>query len=91
MRIINQTGKYDFPYEQSIVVQENQLIYVKYGTEQRLFASYSTLEKAVAAIDELHDAYYRFMRGIAYHEPNLDFWAAYRFPYNDEIEVGDGT
>lgn len=87
MRIISQCGKYNFPYDQSIVMRTENLIHVKCGGEQKTFAKYSSAEKAEEAICELNDAYYRFMMGFYYHDTTADCTTTFMFPADEEIEV----
>lgn len=87
MRIISQDGKYNVPYDQSIVIQTGNLIHVKCCGEQKVFAEYSSPEKAEIALDEMNDTYYRFMMGFFYHDTTVECETTFLFPADDEIEV----
>lgn len=87
MRLISQDGKYNAPYDLSIVIQTGNLIHVKCNGEQKTFAQYSASEKANIAMDELNDAYYRFMMGFFYHDTTVECETTFTFPADDEIEV----
>lgn len=87
MRIISQDGKYNFPYGQSLIIHTGNLIHVKCGDEQKTFARYSSSEKADLVMDELNDAYYRFMRGFYFHDTTVECTATFLFPADEEIEV----
>lgn len=87
MRIISQTGEYNFPYDRSMVIQTGNLIHVKCDGEQKTFAYYSSSEKADIVMDELNDSYYRFMMGFYYHDATVDCATTFLFPADDEIEV----
>ncbi len=87
MRIISQTGEYNFPYNQSMVIQTGNIILVKCRDEEKTFAQYSSQEKADIVMDELNDAYYRFMRCLYYHDMTIVGETTFQFPEDDEIEV----
>lgn len=87
MRIISQCENYNFPYDQSIIIQTGNLIHAKCGGEQKLFAQYSSVEKANIAIDELNDAYFRYMMGFFYHDTTVECETTFLFPQDDEIKV----
>lgn len=53
MRIISQNGKFDVPYEQSMVIVNGTMIHVQFQGNQQLFATYSTKEKAQKAVKNL--------------------------------------
>ena len=87
MRIISQTGEYNFPYDHSMVIQIGNLIHVKCGDEQKTFAHYSSAEKADVAMCEMNDAYYRFVRCFYYHDTTIVGEVTFQFPGDDEIDV----
>ena len=87
MRIISQNGKYNFPFEQSLIMQTGNLIHVKCFGEQKVFADYSSPEKAEIAIDDMNDAYYCFMLGFYYHDTTMACETTFQFPEDNEIWV----
>ena len=85
MRIISQSGEYNFPFDRSLVIRTGNLIRVKCDDGQRVFAQYSSPEKAEIAMEELNDAYYRFMMGFYYHDQTMDCETTFQFPEDNEI------
>lgn len=78
MRLINQTGDIDVPYESSAIARADGLIVaysVNYDSNKIVMGMYSTEEKAKKAMKRLHNIYAEFT--IA----NIVF----RFPEDDEV------
>lgn len=80
MRVISQSGMFDFPYEQIVVCMDGKNVIARFiGIEKsNLLGSYSTEEKAEKAINMLHDEW------IDYGNEGL-----FQFPADEEVEAGD--
>lgn len=71
IRIISQSGRFDFPYESSVVTISQETIFVRtpgLEDEWTIAAMYSTTTKAQKAIEMLHNA----ATGIFYAR-NIEF------------------
>ncbi len=87
MRIISQSGEYNFPFDRSLVMRNANLVQVKCDGEQKVFAQYSSPEKADIVIDDMNDTYYRYMIGFYYHDTTMDCETTFQFPADEDIEV----
>ena len=112
MRVISQSGTMDFPYDNSLVfMNKNSLnndFYVKIklcgagATDIEIIAKYSSVEKAIKAMEMLREAYnnnefyhrtattnmFQEAMGILSSEKFKDVTSEYfQFPQDDEIEV----
>lgn len=94
MRIISQDGTIDIPYEQVIIQRFKEKIYFLnknlIGAEQLIndieIASYSTEEKAIKAMEMLHNDYYTHEIEKTYHEGNQYIHPIFQFPTDKEME-----
>ena len=95
MRIISQDGRYDLPYEQTVVLREETYILVRTMEYEDLkIASYSTEEKAIKAMEMCREKYlsrmeldggYDIVNGC-YVQPN--YWVlpkVFQFPTDKEV------
>ena len=85
MRIISQNGKFDLPYEDTVIHTEYfklepRVVVAIFKGEKYTLGRYSTEEKAIKAMKMLREAW-KFETGI-YHR-NIIF----QFPKDSEIEV----
>ena len=80
MRLINQTGDIDVPYESSTIVRTGELIVassINYYSKKIAMGMYSTEEKAKKVMEMLHRAYHDAV--------THDNVSAFRFPKDDEV------
>jgi len=75
MRIINQNGRFDIPYEIAVVYIEYESIIAKVGDERYVMGKYSTEEKAIKAMKML-------IWVLTEHIERI-----FQFPQDEEIEV----
>ncbi len=96
MRIVSQSGRFDIPYEKSVVYVEYETVIAKVGDERYSMGKYSTEEKAVKAMEMLREKYESRMEldggyddvHKCYVQPN--FWVlpkVFQLPQDEEIEV----
>ena len=90
MRLISQSGRLDFPYEQVVLQQDECWIYARLVCESKarnLLGEYSTPEKAKKVMDKLHDVHGRMegqkIVGIFVYQPVVVFQS----PEDDEVEA----
>lgn len=89
MRIISQDGTFDIPYEMVVIQRFEEKIYflnqnlagVDGVTSDLEIAEYSGEEKAKKAMEELREQYRKYVRC------NVNTYACFRFPQDEEIEV----
>lgn len=98
MRVISQSGEFDFPYEQ-IVVQRNENIVLAIpasnGALTKVLGEYGTPDQAEKAIKMLRDCY----MGCLWTESHYDVAAqanvsdivannvVFQFPKDDEVKI----
>ena len=85
MRVISQNGKFDLPYEDTVIHTEYfklepRVVVAIFKGEKYTLGKYSTEEKAIKAMKMLREAW-KFKTGI-YHR-NIIF----QFPQDSKIEV----
>ena len=58
MRIISKSGEYDIPYELSVFLIDENIIWANaFGTGKIIMAQYSSADKAEKAMQKLHECY----------------------------------
>ena len=58
MRVISKSGEYDIPYELSVFLIDENIIWANaFGTGKIIMAQYSSAEKAEKSMQKLHEAY----------------------------------
>ena len=82
MRIISQNGKFDLPYEDTVIhteyfKTEPRMVVAIFKGEKYTLGTYSTEAKAIKAMEMLRKAW-KFETGI-YHGNNI-----FRFPKDDD-------
>ncbi len=92
MRVISQDGRIDYPYEASMVfinAMESNVISIQSvgNTVVEELARYSTEEKAIKAMEMLHEEYEKYKEYRSYH---FFVWfnhpKVFRFPKDDEVQ-----
>lgn len=94
MRVISQSGEYDFPYEQ-IVVQRNENIVlaipVSNGALTKVLGEYGIPEKAEKATEMLQKVYEDSCKIEAYIPGETPYMMVnnlvFRFPQDSEVDV----
>ena len=102
MRVISQSGNYDFPYEHIVVRHEMEYVMAVHKEKEYVLGKYSSDDKAIKAMEMLREAY---SNNVFYHHTATtdEFKDAMRllsnekfkeetseyfhFPQDDEIEV----
>jgi hypothetical protein len=98
MRVISQSGMFDFPYEQIAVYRNDNNVFCRFSNVERyanLLGSYSTEEKAEKAMEMLHknyigmsvDFYKDKKGGILYHRRKETETNIFQFPKDEDVEV----
>lgn len=102
MRIISQNGRFDIPYEMSVVYVEYESVIAKVGDERYVMGKYLTEEKAFKAMKMLRERHTDnvFCRediqykaemllddGLQIVREMMMKCEYFRFPQDDEIEV----
>ena len=97
MRVISQSGMFDFPYEQIVVCMDGNNVIARFvGIEKsNLLGSYSTEEKAEKAMEMLHknnigmsvDFYKDKKGGILYQRRKETETNIFQFPKDEDVEV----
>lgn len=95
MRIISQDGRFDLPYEQTVLSRGDKTIYADaVNVENIIIAIYSTEEKAIKAMEMCREKYlsrmeldggYDIVNGC-YVQPN--YWVlpkVFQFPTDKEV------
>ena len=58
MRVISKSGEYDIPYELSVFLIDENIIWANaFGTGKIIMAQYSSAEKAEKTMQKLHECY----------------------------------
>ena len=57
MRVISQSGNYDFPYEHIVVRREMEYVMAVHKEKEYVLGKYSSDDKAVKAMEMLREAY----------------------------------
>ena len=57
MRVISQSGNYDFPYEQIVVRSEMEYVMAVHKEKEYVLGKYSSGDKAVKAMEMLREQY----------------------------------
>ena len=57
MRVISQSGNYDFPYEHIVVRREMEYVMAVHKEKEYVLGKYSSDEKAIKAMEMLREAY----------------------------------
>ena len=57
MRVISQSGNYDFPYEHIVVRQEMEYVMAVYKEKEYVLGKYYSYDKAIKAMEMLREAY----------------------------------
>ena len=57
MRVISQSGNYDFPYEHIVVRHEMEYVMAVYKEKEYVLGKYSSDDKAIKAMEMLREAY----------------------------------
>ena len=87
MRVISKSGEYDIPYELSVFLIDENIIWANaFGTGKIIMAQYSSAEKAEKAMQKLHDRYeyiWECTNGFdVYYKIDT---IVFRFPQDDEL------
>lgn len=79
MRVISQSGMFDFPYEQIAVYRNDNNVFCRFSNVERsanLLGSYSTEEKAEKAMEMLRGEWLDYADG-----------GLFQFPKDEDVEV----
>ena len=57
MRVISQSGNYDFPYEHIVVRREMEYVMAVYKDKEYVLGKYSSDDKAIKAMEMLRETY----------------------------------
>ena len=57
MRVISQSGNYDFPYEHIVVLHEMEYVMAVHKEKEYVLGKYSSDDKAVKAMEMLRETY----------------------------------
>lgn len=102
MRVISQSGNYDFPYEHIVVRHEMEYVMAVHKEKEYVLGKYSSDDKAVKAMEMLREAYnnnefyhctattntFQEAMGLLSSEKFKEATSEYfQFPQDDEIEV----
>lgn len=96
MRVISQSGNYDFPYEHIVVRHEMEYVMAVHKEKEYVLGKYSSDDKAIKAMEMLRDTYLSRMEldggydavSGCYVQPNYYVLPkVFQFPQDDEIEV----
>lgn len=93
MRVISQSGMFDFPYEQIVVCMDGNNVIARFvGIEKsNLLGSYSTEEKARKAMNILHEEYQYTRRFETICNGSVDYPSQpiyeFQFPKDEDVEV----
>lgn len=94
MRVISQSGEFDFPYEQIVVQRNENIVFaipVSNGALTKVLGEYGTPEKAKKAMERLWKSY-EYSCNIEAHIPGETPYmmvnnTVFRFPQDSEVEV----
>lgn len=95
MRIISQDGRYDLPYEQTVVLREETYILVRTMEYEDLrIASYSTEEKAIKVMEMCREEYGKYysvsggsnaFTGVTIQPGVFMYPKVFQFPADEEV------
>lgn len=99
MRLISQSGEFDFPYEQVVLQQDECWIYARLVCESKarnILGEYSTPEKAKKVMEMVRSKYGEYLYCEGGQMATMDFYVpafaftppkVFQFPEDDEVEV----
>lgn len=101
MRVVSQSGMFDFPYEQVAVYRNDNNVFCRFSNVEKsanLLGSYSTVEKAQKAMEMCRERYLSRMElnggfdmvNGCYVQPN--YWVlpkVFQFPTDDEVVTNE--
>ena len=98
MRVISQSGMFDFPYEQIAVYRNDNNVFCRFSNVERstnLLGTYSTEERAQEVMEMLRENYigidessYRDeYGGVLHHHRKEEETKIFQFPKDEDVEV----